>query len=191
MDTRKPAKDRWQEAYSKAPERDAEFSTMSGVPIKPLYTPDDVEGDYDEKVGYPGEYPYTRGVYPNMYRGRLWTVRQFAGYGTAAETNVRFRYLTVHTAMLGGGYRNQSPGGFHWGFQVTAGPVFYGGRYQDVVAENRTAGLVEGRVHLGHAVGPVVAGAAVGYAEPFSVSRRSLAGPHVGGLLLGLFMDWR
>ncbi|HZA47093.1 MAG TPA: methylmalonyl-CoA mutase family protein [Rubrobacter sp.] len=96
MDTRKPAKDRWQEAYSNAPERDAEFSTMSGVPIKPLYTPDDVEGDYDEKVGYPGEYPYTRGVYPNMYRGRLWTVRQFAGYGTAAETNVRFRYLLDH-----------------------------------------------------------------------------------------------
>jgi methylmalonyl-CoA mutase, N-terminal domain len=96
LDTRKPAKDRWQEAYSKAPERDAEFSTMSGVPIKPLYTPDDVEGDYDEKVGYPGEYPYTRGVYPNMYRGRLWTVRQFAGYGTAAETNVRFRYLLDH-----------------------------------------------------------------------------------------------
>ena len=96
MDTRKPAKDRWQEAYSNAAERDAEFSTMSGVPIKPLYTPDDVEGDYDEKVGYPGEYPYTRGVYPNMYRGRLWSVRQFAGYGTAAETNVRFRYLLDH-----------------------------------------------------------------------------------------------
>ena len=96
MDTRKTAKDRWQEAYSKTPERDAEFSTMSGVPIKPLYTPEDVEGDYDEKLGYPGEYPYTRGVYPNMYRGRLWTVRQFAGYGTAAETNRRFRYLLEH-----------------------------------------------------------------------------------------------
>ena len=93
MDTRKSAKDRWKEAYSKGPERDAEFSTMSGVPVEPLYTPEDVEGDYDEKLGYPGEYPYTRGVYPNMYRGRLWTVRQFAGYGTAAETNERFRYL--------------------------------------------------------------------------------------------------
>ena len=93
MDTRKSAKDRWEEAYSKGPERDAEFSTMSGVPVEPLYTPEDVEGDYDEKLGYPGEYPYTRGVYPNMYRGRLWTVRQFAGYGTAAETNERFRYL--------------------------------------------------------------------------------------------------
>ncbi len=96
MDTRKSAKSRWQAAYSQASERDAEFSTMSGVPIKPLYTPEDVEGDYDEKLGYPGEYPYTRGVYPNMYRGRLWTVRQFAGYGTAAETNARFRYLLEH-----------------------------------------------------------------------------------------------
>ena len=96
MDTRKSAKDRWEEAYSKASERDAEFSTMSGVPIKPLYTPEDVEGDYDEKLGYPGEYPYTRGVYPNMYRGRLWTVRQFAGYGDPEETNKRFKYLLEH-----------------------------------------------------------------------------------------------
>ena len=96
MDTRKTAKDRWEEAYDKASERDAEFSTMSGVPIKPLYTPVDVEGDYDEKLGYPGEYPYTRGVYPNMYRGRLWTVRQFAGYGDPEETNKRFKYLLEH-----------------------------------------------------------------------------------------------
>ncbi len=96
MDTKKSARDRWEEAYSKAAERDAEFSTMSGVPIKPLYTPEDVEGDYDEKLGYPGEYPYTRGVHPNMYRGRLWTVRQFAGFGDAEETNKRFRYLLEH-----------------------------------------------------------------------------------------------
>ncbi|WP_228281416.1 acyl-CoA mutase large subunit family protein [Rubrobacter marinus] len=96
MDTEKKAKDRWREAYEGRGERDAEFSTMSGVPIKPLYTPDDVEGDYDDKLGYPGQYPYTRGVYPNMYRGRLWTVRQFAGYGSAAETNERFRYLIDH-----------------------------------------------------------------------------------------------
>jgi methylmalonyl-CoA mutase, N-terminal domain len=96
LDTKKTARDRWEEAYSKSPERDTEFSTMSGVPIKPLYTPEDVEGDYEEKIGYPGEYPYTRGVYPNMYRGRLWTIRQFAGYGTAAETNERFKYLIEH-----------------------------------------------------------------------------------------------
>ncbi len=70
---------------------------MSGVPIKPLYTPEDLEDfDYDEKLGYPGQYPYTRGVYPNMYRGRLWTVRQFAGFGTARETNRRFKYLIEH-----------------------------------------------------------------------------------------------
>jgi len=96
LDTRKGAKDRWEEAYSKGSEREAEFSTMSGVPIKPLYTPEDVEGDYDEKLGYPGEYPYTRGVYPNMYRGRLWTVRQFAGFGDPEETNKRFKYLLEH-----------------------------------------------------------------------------------------------
>src|SRR5918994_6096503 len=93
LDTRKGARDRWEDAYSRGPERDAEFSTMSGVPIKPLYTPDDVEGDYDGKLGYPGEYPYTRGVYSNMYRGRLWTIRQFAGFGDAEETNRRFRDL--------------------------------------------------------------------------------------------------
>ena len=93
MDTRKTGKDRWEESYGQSPERDAEFSTMSGVPIKPLYTPEDVEGDPDEKLGYPGEYPYTRGVYPTMYRGRLWTVRQFAGFGDAADTNKRFKYL--------------------------------------------------------------------------------------------------
>ncbi|MEJ7631580.1 MAG: methylmalonyl-CoA mutase family protein [Rubrobacteraceae bacterium] len=96
MDTRKSAKNRWEEACEKAPERDAEFSTMSGVEIKPLYTPEDAQGDYDEKLGYPGEYPYTRGVYPNMYRGRLWTVRQFAGFGDPAETNKRFKYLLNH-----------------------------------------------------------------------------------------------
>ncbi len=96
MDTRKTARNRWEEAYSRTPERDAEFSTMSGAPVKPLYTPEDVEGDYDEKLGYPGEYPYTRGVYPNMYRGRLWTIRQFAGYGSAEDTNRRFKYLLEH-----------------------------------------------------------------------------------------------
>jgi methylmalonyl-CoA mutase N-terminal domain/subunit len=94
LDTKKNARDRWKEAYAKMNERDdVEFSTMSGIPIKPLYTPEDVEGNFEEKIGYPGEYPYTRGVYPNMYRGRLWTIRQFAGFGSAKETNERFKYL--------------------------------------------------------------------------------------------------
>jgi methylmalonyl-CoA mutase N-terminal domain/subunit len=96
LDTKKTAKNRWEEAYAEKDERDVEFSTMSGVPVKPLYTPEDVEGEFEEKIGYPGEYPYTRGVYPNMYRGRLWTVRQFAGYGSAKETNERFKYLIEH-----------------------------------------------------------------------------------------------
>ena len=72
------------------------FSTLSGLPVDPLYTPDNVETDYERDLGYPGLFPYTRGVYPSMYRGKLWTMRQFAGFGTAEETNARFRYLLEH-----------------------------------------------------------------------------------------------
>jgi len=85
------------EVYEASPERQGEaFSTMSGVENEPLYAPDSVEVDYERELGYPGVYPFTRGVYPSMYRGRLWTMRQFAGFGTAAETNERFRYLLAH-----------------------------------------------------------------------------------------------
>jgi methylmalonyl-CoA mutase, N-terminal domain len=84
----------WREAYALTPEREAPFSTLSGVPIKPLYTEADLP-DRDE-IGLPGGYPFTRGVYPSMYRGRLWTMRQFAGFGTAEDTNERFRYLLDH-----------------------------------------------------------------------------------------------
>ncbi|HSR57914.1 MAG TPA: methylmalonyl-CoA mutase family protein, partial [Candidatus Binataceae bacterium] len=79
--------------YKDAKERPARFSTVSDMEIAPLYTPDDVPGDYDEKLGYPGEYPYTRGPYGSMYRGRLWTMRQFAGFGLAEDTNARFHFL--------------------------------------------------------------------------------------------------
>jgi methylmalonyl-CoA mutase, N-terminal domain len=83
--------------YDAIPERDGElFSTISGLENEPLYTPDNVDVDYDRDLGYPGVYPFTRGVYPSMYRGRLWTMRQFAGFGTAEETNARFRYLLEH-----------------------------------------------------------------------------------------------
>ena len=85
-----------EEAYSKQPERDAEFSTISGHPIEPLYTGEDAPADPDADIGYPGEYPFTRGPYPSMYRGRLWTMRQFAGFGTVEETNERFHYLLDH-----------------------------------------------------------------------------------------------
>jgi methylmalonyl-CoA mutase N-terminal domain/subunit len=83
--------------YDSKPEREGElFSTMSGVENEPLYSPESVAFDYERELGYPGEFPFTRGVYPSMYRGRLWTMRQFAGFGTAAETNERFRYLLEH-----------------------------------------------------------------------------------------------
>jgi methylmalonyl-CoA mutase N-terminal domain/subunit len=85
------------ELYEAVPERQGElFSTISGLENDPLATPDTTEVDYDRDLGYPGVYPFTRGVYPSMYRGRLWTMRQFAGFGTAEETNERFRYLLDH-----------------------------------------------------------------------------------------------
>src|SRR3954449_6874198 len=90
--------DAWRkEQYESSPERQGElFSTISGIENEPLYTPDTVDVDYERDLGYPGAYPFTRGVYPSMYRGRLWTMRQFAGFGTAEETNERFRYLLEH-----------------------------------------------------------------------------------------------
>jgi methylmalonyl-CoA mutase, N-terminal domain len=86
-----------EELYEAAPERRGElFSTISGVENEPLYTAETVQVDHVRDLGYPGVYPFTRGVYPSMYRGRLWTMRQFAGFGTAGETNERFRYLLEH-----------------------------------------------------------------------------------------------
>ncbi|HEX9823317.1 MAG TPA: methylmalonyl-CoA mutase family protein [Actinomycetota bacterium] len=89
--------EQWRQRYRQADERDADFDTISGEPIEPLYTPDDVADlDYERDLGYPGEYPFTRGVYPTMYRGRLWTMRQFAGFGTPEQTNERYKYLLKH-----------------------------------------------------------------------------------------------
>src|ERR687896_152439 len=85
------------ELYESGAEREGELSsTISGLPNDPLYTPENVDVDYGRDLGYPGVYPFTRGVYPSMYRGKLWTMRQFAGFGTAEETNERFRYLLEH-----------------------------------------------------------------------------------------------
>ena len=86
-----------EELYDATQERQGElFSTISGLENEPLHTPENTEIDYEGDLGYPGVYPFTRGVYPSMYRGKLWTMRQFAGFGTAAETNERFRYLLDH-----------------------------------------------------------------------------------------------
>jgi methylmalonyl-CoA mutase N-terminal domain/subunit len=89
--------EQWRRRYEATPERQGElFSTISGVENEPLYSPEKVDLDYERDLGWPGAYPFTRGVYPSMYRGRLWTMRQFAGFGTAEETNERFRYLLDH-----------------------------------------------------------------------------------------------
>jgi methylmalonyl-CoA mutase N-terminal domain/subunit len=92
-------KARWQRetlepALKKAPERQPQFTTISGRPIEPLYTPDDLPGfDYARELNDPGQFPYTRGIHPTGYRGKLWTMRQFAGFGTPAETNERYKQL--------------------------------------------------------------------------------------------------
>jgi methylmalonyl-CoA mutase N-terminal domain/subunit len=80
----------------KTPERQDQFETSAHIPVKRLYTPADTTSDYLDEIGYPGEYPYTRGVYPTMYRGRFWTMRQYAGYATAEESNTRYKYLLAN-----------------------------------------------------------------------------------------------
>src|SRR3954452_10761382 len=92
-------RERWEatsvaEALKRMPEPQAETTTQSGMPIKRLYTPEDSASlDYARDLGFPGEYPYTRGVQPTMYRAKPWTMRMFAGFGAAEETNERFKYL--------------------------------------------------------------------------------------------------
>ena len=93
------ARERWQEAYEAASHRDADFETMSGVPVEPVYGPRDREA---REGDFPGQFPYTRGAYASMYRSKLWTMRMFAGFGTALDTR-----------LLGGGgvHREQDRGG--------------------------------------------------------------------------------
>jgi methylmalonyl-CoA mutase N-terminal domain/subunit len=98
MDDLSRAKREWQERTLKPlleryPERKTHFETLSGIPVDQVYLSSDVEMDELADLGMPGEYPFTRGVYPSMYRGRLWTMRQYAGFGSAQESNVRYRYL--------------------------------------------------------------------------------------------------
>jgi methylmalonyl-CoA mutase N-terminal domain/subunit len=83
-------------AIARQPERRASFNTTDGIPVEPVYGPADADADYMRDLAFPGEYPFTRGIYPSMYRGRLWTMRQYAGFGTAEETNLRYRYLLEH-----------------------------------------------------------------------------------------------
>src|SRR5262249_15134964 len=92
---------RWQRRFDAARKRDADFSTLSGMEVDPVYGPapgDSVEGF--ERIGWPGEFPFTRGLYPAGYRGRTWTIRQFAGFGNARQTNERYKMIL---AAGGGG----------------------------------------------------------------------------------------
>jgi methylmalonyl-CoA mutase N-terminal domain/subunit len=92
--TDRTAQDRWQQETTAAPAPERPTTTVSGLPIEPLYTPESLNGfDYETDLGYPGQYPFTRGVHATMYRSRLWTMRQFAGFGTPRQTNERFRFL--------------------------------------------------------------------------------------------------
>ena len=98
MNDLKRAKREWEEnavkpVLDRFPERRDQFETLSGIPLDRAYTPADVEVDYLEDLGFPSQYPFTRGVQPTMYRGRLWTMRQYAGYATAEESNARYKYL--------------------------------------------------------------------------------------------------
>ena len=88
----------WEAAFGKLPQRDVAFESVSGAAVEPLYTPLQLPAgwDYTERLGFPGEYPFTRGPYTSMYRTRLWTMRQFAGFGTAEETNRRYKYLLAN-----------------------------------------------------------------------------------------------
>jgi methylmalonyl-CoA mutase, N-terminal domain len=92
--TETTARERWEKEQAAAPPREQPPTTVSSVPVEPLYTPESLNGfDYDADLGYPGQYPFTRGVHASMYRSRLWTMRQFAGFGTARQTNERFKFL--------------------------------------------------------------------------------------------------
>jgi len=90
-------KEKFDRAMSSLSFEQDKFTTISGKKIKELYTPADLDGfDYSKELGFPGEYPFTRGIHPSMYRGRLWTMRQFSGFGTAEDTNSRYKYLLAH-----------------------------------------------------------------------------------------------
>ena len=96
-DEYKRAKENYSKKLEKTSETGMKFTTVSGEPVEPLYNPDDLNGEsFLKEIGFPGEYPYTRGIHTNGYRGRIWTMRQFAGFGTPQDTNQRFKYLLEH-----------------------------------------------------------------------------------------------
>jgi hypothetical protein len=119
------------------------------------------------------------------------------GYGLTHPRNAgragtaRMTYLYQHTAQLGLAYRGLYPNGFHWGLQVTTGPTFLGARFDTLPRERRIIGSVEGRVQFGWRVASVAYGVSLGLSQPYVYPGRSAAAPYLGGLLLGVFADWR
>ena len=110
----------------------------------------------------------------------------------AGEPQTQLGSFYEHSAQLGVGYRTHLPDSVHWGFQVTGGPVFYGAHFDGgAPPDHRTAGIVEGRFHLGYQWGTTAVGATIGYGEGFNLKRRSLGRYFVGGPMFGLFVDWR
>ena len=87
------SKKQWEDDFNSSPSREYNFDTISGEPVDPLYIPQSPNDDFLDKLGFPGQFPYTRGVHANMYRGKLWTKRQFSGFGTPEETNARYHSL--------------------------------------------------------------------------------------------------
>ena len=154
MTRRSKTKHEWQDktrqpGLKRLPERPADFTTISGVPIEPLYSAEDLPpGHTEEKVGFPGEYPYTRGIHPSLYRGKLWTMRQFSGFGTPEETNARYKFLLaggqtglsvafdLPTLM---GLRLRRPAGRRRGGQVRRGHR-HPGRHGDPLRRHRHPG---------------------------------------------------
>src|SRR5260221_13959616 len=116
-------KQHWEEEFERAHKRDVDPETLSGEPLKPLYDPSDTEDiDFEQDIGTPGHYPYTRGIYTSGYRGRLWTIRQFSGFGDVRVTNERYRMLLGRggtgvsgafdtPALIGGGPPPPTSGG--------------------------------------------------------------------------------
>ena len=92
MSNFKKYKEKWKSNLENSKQRNYSFNTVSGHKVKPLYYPKE-STDYIDKLNFPGEFPYTRGIHPNLYRGKLWTMRQFAGFGSPKETNERFKFL--------------------------------------------------------------------------------------------------
>ncbi|MFQ5951613.1 MAG: methylmalonyl-CoA mutase [Candidatus Geothermarchaeales archaeon] len=178
----------WQETTLKEflqqyPERRDKFANSSDIPVRRLYTEADVEGrGYLETLGFPGEFPYTRGIYPTMYRAKLWTMRQFSGYGTAEETNQRFRYLLGHGETgLSIAFDNPTLMGYDTDDPLAGGEFGFGGVGIDTLKDTEILfdGIPIGRITTSMTINgpaPIIWAMYVATAEKQGVSQAQLDG---------------